>query len=87
MPRLTKIASAQYIGQLLNSHTNGARLIPEPNPPGALPVKPGVAFFRLETAGDYWMHMVSTGSVAIYLPFDPGTVQLALYAVDPETLQ
>jgi type VI secretion system protein ImpJ len=87
IPRLTKIASARQIGAIVNSAVNGARLAFEQYPPGALPVKPDVVFFRVETVGDFWNDMVATGSVAIYEPMDPNAVRLALYAVDPDTLQ
>ena len=87
VPKLTKIASLQQIGVLLHSHVNGARLALEHRPPGALPIKPGVTFFRLETSGDFWTQMVATGTIAIHAPFDPKALQLALYAVDPTTLQ
>ncbi len=87
VPRLTKIASTRQIGSLVNSAVNGARLAYEAYPPGALPVKPDVVFFRLETAGDFWTDMVSTGTVAIYEPLDANAVRVALYAVDPDTLQ
>jgi type VI secretion system protein ImpJ len=87
VPKLTKIASLQQIGLILHSHVNGARLALEHHPPTALPVKPGITFFRLETAGDFWVQMVATGSIAIHAPFDPGAMQLALYAVDPTFLK
>ena len=87
VPKLTKISSLAQIGVLLHSHVNGARLAVENRPPGALPIKPGVTFFRLETAGDFWTQMVATGTIAIHAPFDPKALQVALYAVDPTTLQ
>ena len=87
VPRLTKVASARQIGSLVNSAVNGAILTPEHHPPGALPLKPGLLFFRLDTANDCWNDVVSTGTIALYQPFDPTTVQLSLFAVDPETLQ
>jgi type VI secretion system protein ImpJ len=87
VPKLTKISSLQQIGLLLHSHVNGARLAVEHRPPGALPIKPGITFFRLETAGDFWTQMIATGTIAIHAPFDPGALQVALYAVDPTTLQ
>jgi type VI secretion system protein ImpJ len=87
IPRLTKIASARQIGAIVNSAVNGARLGFEQYPPGALPVKPDVVFFRVETAGDFWNDMVASGTFAIYEPMDPNAVRLNLYAVDPDTLQ
>jgi type VI secretion system protein ImpJ len=87
VPRLTKIASARQIGAIVNSAVNGSRLAFEQYPPGALPVKPDVVFFRVETSGDFWNDMVASGSIAIYEPMDPNAVRLNLYAVDPDTLQ
>jgi type VI secretion system protein ImpJ len=87
VPRLTKIASTRQIGAIVNSALNGASLTFEQYPPGALPLKADVVFFRLETASDFWTDMVTSGTIAVYQPFDPSTVRLALYAVDPSTLQ
>lgn len=87
VPKLTKIASLQQMGLLLHSHVNGARLALEHRPPGALPMKPGVTFFRVETTGDFWTQMVTSGTFAVHAPFDPSALQMALYAVDPSTLQ
>lgn len=87
VPKLAKIASLSQIGALLHSHVNGARLALEHRPPGALPIKPGITFFRLETTGDFWTAMIATGTIAIHVPFDPGALHIALYAVDRATLQ
>jgi len=87
VPKLTKIAALQQMGVLVHSHVNGARLALEHRPPGALPVKPGVTFFRVETAGDFWTQMVASGTFAVHAPFDPSALHMALYAVDPTTLQ
>lgn len=87
VPKLTKISALQQIKVLVHSHVNGARLALEHRPPGALPIKPGVTFFRLETAGEFWTQMVASGTIAIHAPFDPIALQFALYAVDPTTLQ
>ena len=87
VPKLTKISALQQMGVLLHSHVNGARLALEHRPPGALPIKPGVTFFRVETSGDFWTQMVASGTFAIHAPFDPSALQMALYAVDPSTLQ
>ena len=84
VPKLTKIAALQQMGVLLHSHVNGARLALEHRPPGALPVKPGVTFFRVETSGDFWTQMVASGTFALHAPFDPSAFQVALYAVAPE---
>lgn len=87
LPKLAKISSMQQMSALLHSHVNGARIAVEERPPGALPMKPGVVFFRLETVGDFWTQMIASGNIAIHAPFDANALKLALYAVDPTTLQ
>lgn len=87
LPRLAKISSLTQMKQLLHSHINGARLTVEERPPGALPMKPGMVFFRLETTGEFWTQMIASGSIAIHAPFEANALTLALYAVDPTTLQ
>ena len=86
LPRLTKIASWQQIGALLNSAISGARLELEYRPPGALPLKPGLVMFRLHKTPEYWGDIQNTGTIAIYHPPAPTSLELALYAVDPKNL-
>jgi predicted component of type VI protein secretion system len=78
-----KVSAVTGIGRLINSAVPGARLVPDDYPPGALPLKKGVVFFRLEPTPDEWNEMVASGSIAIHFPFD---VEVAVYAVDPRTL-
>ncbi|WP_394842736.1 type VI secretion system baseplate subunit TssK [Pendulispora brunnea] len=87
VPRLAKIASTARIESLMHSAVSGARIAHEYRVPAALPVKPGVLFFRIEKASDYWREILTTGGVAIYLPIDPSTVQLSLYGTEAQTLQ
>ncbi len=84
-PKLTKIASLPQMPMLLHSHVNGVRVMFEHRPPAALPMKPGVTFFRVDTTNDFWTQIVVSGTFAIHAPFDPKALQLALYAVDPTT--
>jgi type VI secretion system protein ImpJ len=87
MPRLTKIASWSQIGAILNSAVNGLKMELEYTPPGALPIKPGVVFFKVNRTPEYWNDIAGTGTIAIYQPIDPQGVTLHLYAVDPTNLQ
>jgi type VI secretion system protein ImpJ len=82
LPKLMKIASHNQVAAILNSALNGARLEVDYRPPGALPVKPGVTFFRILRTPEFWPDINATGSFAIYHPMDPNTVSLALYAVE-----
>lgn len=86
LPKLTKIASWQQVPSILNSAINGARLELEYSPPGALPIKPGMVFFKVNKTPDYWTDIQGTGTIAIYQPLEPKAVNLSLYAVDPENL-
>jgi type VI secretion system protein ImpJ len=87
MPKLTKIASWSQIGAILNSAVNGIKLELEYTPPGALPIKPGVVFFKVVRTPEYWNDIAGTGTIAIYQPIDPQGVTLHLYGVDPTNLQ
>jgi type VI secretion system protein ImpJ len=87
MPKLTKIASWSQIGAILNSAVNGLKMELEYTPPGALPLKPGVVFFKVVRTPEYWNDIAGTGTIAIYQPIDPQGVTLHLYAVDPTNLQ
>ncbi|MBX3184479.1 MAG: type VI secretion system baseplate subunit TssK [Polyangiaceae bacterium] len=86
LPKLSKIASWSQVGSILNSAINGARLELEYQPPGALPLRPGVVFFRVHKTPEYWTDIQGTGTIAIYQPLEPRAVELSLYAVDPENL-
>ncbi|HWL87380.1 MAG TPA: type VI secretion system baseplate subunit TssK [Polyangiaceae bacterium] len=87
VPRLAKIAATTRIEALMHVAVSGARIAHEYRIPAALPVKPGVLFFRIEKASDYWREILTSGTVAIYLPIDPTTVQLSLFGTEPQTLQ
>jgi type VI secretion system protein ImpJ len=87
MPKLAKMASWTQIGAILNSAVNGLKVELEYTPPGALPIKPGVVFFKVVRTPEYWNDVAGTGTIAIYQPIDPLGVNLHLYAVDPTNLQ
>jgi type VI secretion system protein ImpJ len=81
LPRLMKIAAWEQIGPLLNSAVNGVRLEVEHHPPSALPVRPGIVFFRLQRTPVFWPEIQRTGTVALFLPLRE-SVELSLYAVE-----
>ena len=53
----------------------------EYRPPGAIPVKPGLVYLRVEMDGDYWNDVLSSGTIAIYQPIDPQKVNIRLIGV------
>jgi type VI secretion system protein ImpJ len=86
LPKLSKIASWGQVGAILNSAVNGARIELEYRPPGALPVKPGVFFFKVHKTPEFWTDIQGTGTFAIYHPLPADSVDVKLYAVDPQNL-
>ncbi|HEY2409954.1 MAG TPA: type VI secretion system baseplate subunit TssK [Polyangiaceae bacterium] len=86
LPKLSKVASWGQIGALLNSAVNGVQIDLEYRPPGALPVRPGTMFFKLQKTPNYWMDIQGTGTIALYHPLPREALNLALYAVDPQNL-
>ena len=86
LPKLSKIASWGQVGAILNSAVNGAKIELEYRPPGALPVKPGVLFFKVQKNPEFWNDIQGTGTLAIYHPLPADSVDVKLYAVDPQNL-
>ena len=86
LPRLAKIASWGQISPVLNSAVNGVRIEVEYHPPSALPIKPGMSFFRVQQTAGYWPDVQRTGTIAIYHPLEGASVNCLLYAVHPENL-
>lgn len=81
LPRLLKIGSWTHIGHILNAAMPGVRVTVEYRPPGAIPIRPGVVYLRVDQSGDYWNDILGSGTVAIYQPIDPQKVELRLIGV------
>lgn len=84
LPRLMKIASSNQIGAIMHSAVTGTPVELEYRPPSALPIQPGVHWFRLGRSPEFWADIVATGTFALYHPFDPQSMNVALYAVDSQ---
>lgn len=87
LPRLIKVASSNQIGALLNSAVTGAPVELDYHPPSALPIQPGLHWFRLGKHPEFWADIVATGTFALYHPFDPSALNIALYAVESQSLR
>jgi type VI secretion system protein ImpJ len=81
LPRLLKIGSWTQIGYILNAAMPGVKVGIEYRPPGAIPIKPGMVYLRVDQAGDYWNDILGSGTIAIYQPIEPQKVDLRLIAV------
>ncbi|NUP10757.1 MAG: type VI secretion system baseplate subunit TssK [Polyangiaceae bacterium] len=81
LPRLLKVGSWTQIGYILNAAMPGVRVSVEYRPPGAIPIKPGLVYLRVEQAGDYWNDILGSGTIAIYQPIEPQKVDMRLIGV------
>lgn len=84
LPRLLKVASWNHISGIMSSAVNGTRVEVDYRPPGALPLKPGITFLKLQRNGDFWNDIVSSSTIAVYQPVEPTSVEFALYAVEAQ---
>lgn len=89
VPAVLKLASWNQVYDVVKQARRGVTVEIDWNPSNALPVKPGVCFFRVRKDGSYWEDIARSSSVALYLPIGPewsGT-ELSLYAVPPATVR
>jgi type VI secretion system protein ImpJ len=89
VPTVLKMAGWNQIYDVVKHARTGVKVGVEWAPSGALPIKPGVCFFRVAREGTYWEDVASSSTVALYLPKDGdwAAAELALYAVDPAALR
>lgn len=84
LPRLLKVASWNHISSIMSSAVNGTRVEVDYRPPGALPLKPGITFLKLQRNGEFWNDIVSSSTIAVYQPVEPNSVEFSLYAVEAQ---
>lgn len=84
LPRLLKVASWNHISGIMSSAVNGTRVEVDYRPPGALPLKPGITFLKLQRNGDFWTDIASSQTIAVYQPVEPNSVEFTLYAVEAQ---
>jgi type VI secretion system protein ImpJ len=83
VPALLKMASWNQIYDVVKQARRGVNVNVEWQPTAALPVKPGVCFFRVDKSGACWEDVATSGTIALYLPKDGQWAgsSLAMYAV------
>ena len=89
VPAVLKMASWNQIYEVVKQARHGVRTEIEWNPSGALPLKPGVCFFRVRREGPFWEEVARSSTLALYLPVDAdwnGT-SLSMYAIEPARLR
>ncbi|MGC4088536.1 MAG: type VI secretion system baseplate subunit TssK [Polyangiaceae bacterium] len=89
VPGVLKLASWNQVYDIVKQARHGVRVEIEWNPTAALPVKPGVCFFRLRKEGTFWDDIAKSSTVALYLPADGEWTgaSMHLYAVQATNLR
>lgn len=67
-PLQGKVISPDKIAVLIEKNLPGVGLVYVAHPPAALPVKAGLAYFRLENVGDRWDFICRANAVSVYAP-------------------
>jgi type VI secretion system protein ImpJ len=88
-PAVLKLAGWNHIYDVVKHARTGVKVAVEWSPSGALPLKPGVCFFRVAREGQYWEDIVKSATVALYLPSDGDWTgaEVTLYAADAAALR
>ncbi|HEY6077942.1 MAG TPA: type VI secretion system baseplate subunit TssK [Polyangiaceae bacterium] len=88
-PGVLKLAGWGHIYDVVKHARTGVKVAVEWAPSGALPLKPGLCFFRVAREGSYWEDIAKTSTVALYLPSDGdwSGAELALYTADAAALR
>lgn len=89
VPGVLKLASWNQVYDIVKQARHGVRVEIEWNPTAALPVKPGLCFFRIRKEGTFWDDIAKSSTVALYLPADGEWTgaALSLYAVAAANLR
>ncbi|HKQ69378.1 MAG TPA: type VI secretion system baseplate subunit TssK [Polyangiaceae bacterium] len=89
VPAVLKIAGWNHIYEVVKQARHGVRVDIEWHPSSALPVKPGLCFFRVRREGPYWEEIAKSVTVALYMPVeaDWAGAGVSLYAVDAANLR
>jgi type VI secretion system protein ImpJ len=89
VPAVLKVAAWNHIYEVVKQARHGVKVEIEWKPSGALPVRPGLCFFKVQRQGSYWDEIAKTSTIALYVPNEAewnGTA-LSLYVVDPRFLR
>jgi type VI secretion system protein ImpJ len=88
-PAVMKMAGWNHIYDVVKQARFGVRVEIEWSPPGALPLKPGILFFRVRREGPFWDEIVKTATIALYIPNEPDWREavVSIYVVDPKHMR
>lgn len=83
-PQLLKVSASGRIDELIRRALPGVEFEHVERPPGALPVKLGWEYFRLDTSGEDWDAVRRARNLAVYVPSDLPDPDLELLLLLPE---
>ncbi|MFS4437493.1 type VI secretion system baseplate subunit TssK [Paracoccaceae bacterium GXU_MW_L88] len=81
LPGQIKIGSVARIAELVNVALPGLVVRPMPVAPRQLPFHSGTVYFELETSGDIWREMVSSGTIALHLSGEFPGLEMELWGI------
>jgi type VI secretion system protein ImpJ len=89
VPQLLKVAGWKRISEIVKQARHGVRVEVEWSPSSALPIKPGLSFFRVRREGAFWDDIATSKTLALYLPHDGEWKEtwVSVYALDPSFAQ
>ena len=85
VPQLLKVSSANEIDQLIKQALPGLELVHVANPPGAIPIRVGHQYFRLNKSGPAWQGVARARNVAAYVPAELPNPEVQMLVVLPAT--
>jgi type VI secretion system protein ImpJ len=78
VPKLTKICSARFVGELIKRALPGLTLNHLSVPPPQIAARVESQYFSIHRAGPCWEHIVQTRQVGVYVPAEIPAPQLSL---------
>lgn len=80
-PKVVKVCSAKFIGELVRRALPGLKLTHVPVPPSAVSAKLDWQYFSVERSGPCWDHIVMTRRIGVYVPGDVPVPELELNVI------
>ena len=80
-PLRFKVGAPDDVEKFVLSALPGVRLQYTPQPPAAIPVRPGTCYFILESKGPMYERMLKAQSISVYVPAGMKELRLELLAV------
>jgi len=81
IPQRIKIGAPDDVERMVSSAMPGVRLMPAPQVPASIPVRPGCYYFLVEPHGALYDRMIAASSIMIYTPAAFTNLKLELFAI------